>query len=213
MELEQLKIKMNSLSQRIIGINTWIEENPQVTDPNAYEIMSCNIELAECIAEYKNYTNQLPITKIEQNETSQVVENIPELISSIKEIKKMEQLRDTTHHPFFQSEEANSLYKGIKQSQLSMDYDIPEDVETRKIKKELLCKSMSVPFYIWQVKRLEPGYQYDNIKEFSDMKAMLEVYKQEGNTQFVPQIESLFNVIEKNYKYKETKIEKNKSKI
>ena len=32
--------------------------------------------------------------------------------------------------------------------------------------------------------------------------------KQEGNTQFVPEIESLFNVIEQNYKYKETKVEK-----
>ena len=34
-----------------------------------------------------------------------------------------------------------------------MNYDIPEDIETKRIKKELLCKSMSVPFYIWQVQR------------------------------------------------------------
>lgn len=120
----------------------------------------------------------------------------------------MDQLRDTAHHPFFQSEEATALYNAVKQSQRDMDYDIPEDIETRSLKKELLCKSMSVPFYIWQVQRTEPEYQYDNAREFNDMKAMLDVYKQEGNTQFVPEIESLFNVIEQNYKYKETKIEK-----
>lgn len=60
---------------------------------------------------------------------------------------------------------------------------------------------MSVPFYIWQVHRNEPDYQYDNATEFNGMKAMLDIYKQEGNTQFVPEIESMFHVIEKNYKY------------
>lgn len=67
---------------------------------------------------------------------------------------------------------------------------------------------MSVPFYIWQVQRTEPEYQYDNVEEFSKMKANLDLYKKEGNTQFVPEIESLFRVIEQNYKYKETKVEK-----
>ena len=126
--------------------------------------------------------------------------------SSIKELNEMDQLRDTAHHPFFQSEEANSLYNAVKQSQISMNYDIPEDIETRRIKKELLCKSMSVPFYIWQVQREKQDYEYDNATEFSGMKAMLDIYKSEGNTQFVPEIEALFGVIEKNYKYSETKI-------
>lgn len=86
-----------------------------------------------------------------------------------------------------------------------MNYDIPEDIETKRIKKELLCKSMSVPFYIWQVQREKKDYEYDNATEFSGMKAMLDIYKSEGNTQFVPEIEALFGVIEKNYKYSETK--------
>ena len=40
------------------------------------------------------------------------------------------------------------------------------------------------------------------------MKAMLDIYKQEGNTQFVPQIEALFGIIEKNYKYSSQKVER-----
>ena len=86
-----------------------------------------------------------------------------------------------------------------------MTYDVPEDEQTKELKKELLCKSMSVPFYIWQVHRTEPEYEYDNDSEFNSMKAMLDIYKSEGNTEFVPQIEALFNVIEKNYKYSEMK--------
>ena len=82
-----------------------------------------------------------------------------------------------------------------------MSYDVPKDIAMKKIKKELLCKSMSVPFYIWQVHRNEPDYQYDNATEFDAMKDMLATYKAYGNTQFVPQIESLFGIIERNYKY------------
>lgn len=109
------------------------------------------------------------------------------------------------HQPFFQSKEANDLYCAIKRSQLSMDYDIPTNPETRRIKKELLCKSMSVPFYIWQVQRTEPEYQYDDVTAVNGMMAMLDIYKSEGNTQFVPEIEALFGVIEKNYKYNKSK--------
>lgn len=190
MELEQLRTETNNFAQRVTGINNWIESSPQVTDPNAYEIMDCNVTLAEYIAEYRGHMNGL-----------QVLENIEELIPAMKGVKKMDELRDTTNHPFFKSREANDLYSAIKKSQTSMNYDIPEDMETRKIKKELLCKSMSVPFYIWQVHRTEPEYKYDNATEFNSMKAMLDIYKQEGNTQFVPEIEAMFSVIEKNYKY------------
>ena len=206
MELEQLKIETENFTERVTGINKWIKSNPQITDPNAYEIMDCNVSLAEYIAEYRNHLNELEVIETVQNETYPVIENIPELVSSIKELNEMDQLRDTAHHPFFQSEEANSLYNAVKQSQISMNYDIPEDIETRRIKKELLCKSMSVPFYIWQTQRKDPEYQYDNATEFSGMKAMLDIYKSEGNTQFVPEIEALFGVIEKNYKYSDTKI-------
>ena len=97
------------------------------------------------------------------------------------------------------------LYTAIKRSQQDMTYDVPEDEQTKELKKELLCKSMSVPFYIWQVHRTGPEYEYDNDSEFNSMKAMLDIYKSEGNTEFVPQIEALFNVIEKNYKYSEMK--------
>lgn len=201
MKLEQLKNETQNLTQRVKGINNWIESNPQVTDPNAYEIMDCNVTLAEYIAEYRTHMNELQLLETIEGRAYPVLENIEELAPAIKSIRKMDELRDTANHPFFQSKEAHDLYSAVKKSQTSMDYDIPEDIDTRRLKKELLCKSMSVPFYIWQVHRNEPDYQYDNVTEFNGMKAMLDIYKQEGNTQFVPEIEAMFNVIEKNYKY------------
>ena len=193
MELEQLRNETQNLTQRVTGINDWIKSNPQVTDPNAYEIMDCNVSLAELFSEYA----EVDYSRVLQNAAAKH----PEIEPCYFGVVEMDSLRDTAHHPFFQSKEANDLYCAVKRSQLSMDYEIPEDMETRRIKKELLCKSMSVPFYIWQTQRKEPEYQYDDATEFSGMKAMLDIYKSEGNTQFVPEIEAMFNVIEKNYKY------------
>lgn len=209
MELEQLRNETQNLSQKITGINNWIKGNPLVTDPNAYEIMDCNVSFAECLAEYKKQLGE------EVTSSPQIVSFANRKIMNLSEVQKisegideMEQLRGIAQHEFFLTPEANTLFCSIKESIRNLDYQIPETDEMQKTKKELLCKSMSVPFYIWQVQRTEPEYQYDNVREFNDMKAMLDVYKQEGNTQFVPEIESLFNVIEQNYKYKETKVEK-----
>ena len=193
MELEQLKSEAENFAERVTGINKWIKSNPQEKDPNAYEIMDCNVSLAELFSEYA----EVDYSRVLQNAAAKH----PEIEPCYFGVVEMDSLRDTAHHPFFQSKEANDLYCAVKRSQLSMDYEIPEDMETRRIKKELLCKSMNVPFYIWQVQRENPDYKYDNAAEFSGMKAMLDIYKSEGNTQFVPEIEAMFNVIEKNYKY------------
>ena len=193
MELEELKSETEKFTERVTGINKWIKSNPQEKDPNAYEIMDCNVSLAELFSEYA----EVDYSRVLQNAAMKH----PEIEPCYFGVVEMDELRDTAHHSFFQSQEANDLYCAIKQSQLSMNYDIPEDLETRKIKKELLCKSMSVAFYIWQVHRNEPDYQYDNTTEFNEMKLMLDIYKQEGNTQFVPEIEAMFHVIENNYQY------------
>ena len=193
-------IKTRNLTNKIVRINNWIKTNTQVTDPNAYEIVTCNVELAEVLSEYASKDNS--------RDLQQATLVHPEIKDCYNGVVEMDTLRDTGNHPFFQSKEARDLYCAIKHSQVAMDYEIPKDEETRRIKKELLCKSMSVPFYIWQVHRTEPDYEYDNIAEFSGMKDMLALYKAEGNTQFVPEIEALFNVVEKNYKYSDRKTNK-----
>lgn len=209
MDLKELTKKTADLEGRISGINKWIKENPLVTDPNAYEITDCNVSFAECLAEYKKQLGE------EVANSPQISSFANGKIMNLSEVKKisegideMEKLRGIAHHEFFLTPEANALFCGIKESIRRLDYQIPETEEMQRTKKELLCKSMSVPFYIWQVQRTEPEYQYDNVEEFSKMKANLDLYKKEGNTQFVPEIESLFRVIEQNYKYKETKVEK-----
>lgn len=64
---------------------------------------------------------------------------------------------------------------------------------------------MSVPFYIWQVKRTEPAYQYDNINEFEGMKQMNALYQASVSpAQFAESVDNLHKVIESSYKYSDS---------
>lgn len=55
----RIEDKTRNLANKIGGINNWIKNNPQVTDPNAYEIVTCNVEFAEVLSEYaKKYDSK-----------------------------------------------------------------------------------------------------------------------------------------------------------
>ncbi len=84
------------------------------------------------------------------------------------------------------------------------------------MKKEVLCKTAGVYFYIWQVKRNELDYQYDNKEEFEKLTTDYNIYKgtsgvQERKTradnsyyegpQFGEVVEDMLTSINKDYKY------------
>lgn len=208
MNLEQITSNLASLRSRIHGINDWIQANPTITDPNAYEIMDCNVQFAEIIAELKAYhvaAGKIP-RDLDNQEIMATVDFLanmhPDIEGCYRELGKMDILRNIAEHPFFTQPEANEMYCSIKACQDYATYDLPSDEGLRRIKRELLCKSMSVPFYIWQVQRTEPDYQYDNVTEFEGMKQMHALYQtSEEPCQFGQQVTDLLNRINKNYKY------------
>lgn len=197
MELQQLASEAMAFTERVKGINSWIQGHPEVTEPNPYEIMDCNVGLAAILSQYAQQDGK--------QDLQASVKLHPEIVECWFSVMSMDTYRDTEHHPFFRLPEVNALYTAVKRSCLAMDYVLPQDLTMRIVKRELLCKCMSVPFYIWQVQGENPRYQYDNAKEFGDMREMLALYKVEGNEQFVPEMEALFNLVNQNYKYRETK--------
>lgn len=202
MNVKEVEERIDNLGNRVKGINTWIKENPQITDPNVYEIMDCNIQFAE----YTSKLNQCCNQATDKDQVAKTLESARLIVEYCNnQLGEMEQLRNVENHPFFQSPAANHLYTSLINVQAIGNYEVPEELEDVQLKRELLCKSMSVPFYIWQVQRNEPDYQYDNVGEYQQMKDMLSLYKATGNTQFVKEVEDLFTTIEKNYKYSETK--------
>lgn len=220
MNIEQIEERIKSLSDRINNINDWIRSNPQVTEPNVYEIMDCNVQYAEVVADLVAYYNEAGWPEINEQTGDMMLEKNwprsarvadlpyihPCLANCFLGLCTMETLREFPTHPFIQEKEPYEMYAALRMRQLTGTYVLGKTDEDRRIKRELICKSMSVPFYIWQVKRTEPEYQYDNKDEFSALKDMQSVYESsEEPCQYKTQIANLLAKIEANYKYKETK--------
>ena len=213
MNIEQLEQRLSSLRTRLHGINEWIRNNPTITDPNAYEIMDCNIAFAEIIRELKDY--YVSIGEISEDldtyagpmaTVNFIANGHPDIEYCYHELGIMDDLRHIATHPFFTTPEVDELYRSIKSCQDFANYDIPNSEDERRIKRELICKSMSVPFYIWQVQRTEPNYQFDNEQEFNGMKDMFALYEaSEEPCQYKIQIQNLLSKIEENSKFKEQK--------
>ena len=210
MNIEQLEQRLSSLRTRLHGINEWIRNNPTITDPNAYEIMDCNIAFAEIIRELKDY--YVSIGEISEDldtyagpmaTVNFIANGHPDIEYCYHELGIMDDLRHIATHPFFTTPEVDELYCSIKSCQDFANYDIPNSEDERRIKRELLCKSMSVPFYIWQVQRTEKNYQYDNQTEYNAIEEMYSIYSQDKTpAQFDSEIKSLIQIINKDYKYR-----------
>ena len=212
MTLEQIETTIEGLNNKMEGVNNWIKSNPHVTDPNVYEIMDCNVQYAECISMLNMYyqKNSYPEIQTEKGTRKATKHDLPTLHPSLEtcffKLVEMENLRNVNSHPFFIQPEPNQLLCSIKTSAMEAEYQIPSDPDIAKIKRETICKSMSVPFYIWQEKRKNPHYQYDNQNEFTSMQEMFDLYKTTalekiGTCQYSEEIKSLFDKIDKDYKY------------
>lgn len=200
--IDRIRGYINEEGEYVDGINDWISKHPG-TDPNAYEIMDCNVRFAEILAELRAYyVKNGKIDATAQNSVPYMIAFHPEIEECYYVLETMDELRDTDNHPFFTTKEAQEMYYTVKCCQDFASYVLPQDEAMRRIKREVLCKSMSVPFYIWQVHRTEPNYQYDNKAEFEEMKEAFALYEaSEEPCQFLQQVSNLHNKIEKDYKY------------
>lgn len=211
--IDRIRGYVNADGEHVDGIIDWISKNPD-TDPNVYEIMDCNVQFAEILAELRaHYVKKGEIPATAQNSVPYMIAFHPEIEECYYVLETMDELRDTDNHQFFKTPEAYEMYQSIKYCQDTASYVLPQDEVMRRIKREVLCKSMSVPFYIWQVHRNTPDYKYDNKKEFEAMKEAFALYEvSEEPCQFLPLVFNLHNKIEKDYKYstqdKENKIKK-----
>ncbi len=213
----------DNLSERIEKINNRIKNNPN-TDPNFYEIMDCEVELGKVFSNMGNYYSLMGYPERQENNakmpntyTHYEIFRFDQHAKEVNDkLKEMITLRSPEMRKVFDDiPEIYHLYEQVSGSNLSADYDDPKG-NMSEIKKEILCKSVSIPFYIWQERRTNPDFQYDNTAEFDALKEMYALYSAQVGTQvthkradgtvyqgpqFGEEIESLISVIEKSYKY------------
>ena len=223
MKKEEINAMADSLSERIEGINTWIKNNPN-TDPNFYEIMDCKVEIGKVFSNMDRYYNVMGYPERQEHKGrmpySYTHYEIPLFDQHAKKVddkyNEMINLRNPEMGKVFDDiPEIFDLFQEVGMRTFIAEYDDPKG-NMSKIKKEILCKSVSIPFYIWQERRTNPDFQYDNTAEFDALKEMYALYSAQvgiqitndhadgtvyQGPQFGEQIESLISFIEKSYKY------------
>ena len=215
-ELEEINRQAEALTNRFRGINSWIEANIN-TDPNFYEMTDCMVEYGKLAKLYDNYYKENGYPKIDTGTEKidashyELVLVTPKLKEVQQELSKMWKLRGNSL--FFKDEVAKKFISELSMRTQIAEYIIPEDKEIDKLKKEILCKTAGIYFYIWQVKQTNPDYQYDNVEEWNHLLQAYEIYKDTVGTeigietegyegpQFGRELEKMHEVINNNYKY------------
>ncbi len=161
--------EINNLYEKLVGINTWIVNNPEVKEPNYYEIMDCALMVGDIFSRLKNY------------ESRSIDEELFLVVSSHKlklELSKMIELRDLTNHSFMQeNEEVSGLLFHTISDCLSGNLTHFEDSDVNEARNHVLRKCVSVPFYIWQVRQREHEYMYDNVSEFDQIVENYSIFR------------------------------------
>ena len=150
MDKQTLLIKMR-------GINKWIEENPDVTEPNMYEMIDCVTQLGiiakeEGIAERPN---KFP-------------EPGSDLAGLYAEWNKMYRARlslDKAQNPDFSVNKNTNLYAYFTDLNMKCctgEFRYPKDTEQRKEFLECVRKIGSINLYINQQRAQNPDFIYDN---------------------------------------------------
>lgn len=219
--IEELDERAFQLTNRFRGINGWIENNKD-TDPNFFEMIECLTEYASLASEYYDcceksgyITDTYGDDELGASKRYELLSEFNRLNEVRDEVYKMFTLRNDS--TFFEDREAKEFSDNLMIQATIGSYNNPENDRIAEIKKFVLQKVAGVYFYIWQVKQSNPDYQYDNVSEWKKLQEAYREYKEAvgkeetkgdySGPQYGKEIENMFTVIEKNYKFSETKEE------
>lgn len=187
MKNDELIKSFIDLDSKLKGINGWISDNRK-TDPNFYEICNCWISFGLLAHQVNNSTD------LQEEKDFKTVSYF--LTSCREQMAIMEGLRGISKDPFLtENKDARTLYNCVvsEATRCLTDYD--------SITCELIKKSLSVPFYIWQEKSNNSEFKYDNKNEFDLMKTYLDVSSSDLDNNKKGYISNILEGIEKDAKW------------
>lgn len=188
-----------SLLERIEGINRWIEENPNVKDPNMYEIMDCTVELGKLAR--KANVGDMPGKYPEEGELQDTYKAYRNMVNHRISHEVLSNPDSLVNY----KSELYGLFCEINMRCQMGEYIDPEGMAGQN-KKELLCRLSGVGLFIEQQKHAINNGQniekiYDNESEFERIKSLYQDYMSQEHPQSSNQITSLFESIEKEYNF------------
>lgn len=165
--LDHSTMSLHKLEKKLSEINQYIKKNPD-TDPNFYEITHSWIQFGECVYErcldYGKTGFPYDLVNKRSATSYDIVRIDEDLKSCYQKMCEMEKLRQINQHPLLEDPDIRGLYQEEIVYHSTTGYMNYSDEY-----KELLCKSMSVPFSIYQETVKNPNYKYSNQEEFLKM--------------------------------------------
>ena len=149
------------LLNRMKNINKWIEENPEVTEPNMYEMIDCVTQLG-IIARTEGVADM-------PNKFPEQGSELAELYSEWNKMYKARVSWDKVQDENFSVNKNTKLYAYFTDLNMRCctgEFRYPEDEIERAKFLECTRKIGSVSLYINQQKLQDPNFEYDNEAEY-----------------------------------------------
>ena len=162
-----------SLLMRMRGINNWIAENPDVTEPNMYEMIDCVTTLG-VIAREEGIAER-------PNKFPEPGSDLAELYAEWNKMYRARLSWDKVQSPDFSVNKNTNLYAYFTDLNMRCctgEFRCPDDISQRKEFLECVKKLGSVSLYINQQRSQNPNFIYDNQSEYSDLTDMVERYQE-----------------------------------
>ncbi|MCI8347709.1 MAG: hypothetical protein HFJ12_07190 [Bacilli bacterium] len=166
--------EIQELEEQLNKKNKWIQDHPN-TDPNFYEMIHSWIQFGELVHKKCHHYNEVGYPYDLDNKRCATCYDVVRVDKDLKrcyqKIKDMEQLMEICQHPLLLDKDIRDLYHE------EIIYDsITGYMNYSDEYKELLCKCMIVPFFIYQETLKDPNYRYENKNEFLEMtEAFMEI--------------------------------------
>lgn len=160
------------LLNKMRGINGWIEQNPQITEPNMYEMIDCVTALG-IIAREEN-VSQRP------NKFPEPGSDLSELYVEWNKMYKARLGNEVVNDPKFSVNRSTNLYSyfmNLNMSCCTGEFEYPENQAERREFLECVRKVGSVSLYINQQRLQNPNFIYDNKEEYETLMSMVKEYE------------------------------------
>lgn len=176
------------LLSRLRGINKWISENPEITDPNMYEITDMTLKLGKIAAKEKVGDMDGKYPK-EGTELYDLYKEYQKMIYSRFDLNKGKQI-----NPLFDRD--SEVYKMFLE--LNMRAQLGEQPDYSEEEQEMFRKIAAVGNFIEQQKRDKAERIYDNSFEYDQIQSMYEKFR--GTRGYmIKEVEAMMNKITKEY--------------
>lgn len=180
--MERLEFDKYSFLDRISSINSYVDRNPHIIEPDMSKIMDCYVDLVSLktlmIVENSDYKFPFLAESYEALEKKDTILKSAE--NRMRELilkRKVSSSKEFTELSFFDLREVGELLDLFGKMSKFGCYFVPLAEEDRKTKKKIICDIVSIAYDTWCNRKTDESYQYYDVNELAKVKEEYKTFK------------------------------------